>query len=57
MSDKGFCYDIEDEKILEYMKLSDEEKLDWLEEITEFTNSLLNDKEKEFQTALRENKI
>jgi hypothetical protein len=57
MSDTGFSYEIEDEKILDYMKLTDEEKLMWLEEITEFTNSVLTKKEKEFQTALRENRI
>ncbi|MGQ9706718.1 MAG: hypothetical protein ACUVWP_06940 [bacterium] len=34
---KGFLYKVGDEKILEYMKLSVEEKLIWLEDINEFT--------------------
>lgn len=29
---KGFSYTFEDEKIIEYMKLSTEDKLNWLEE-------------------------
>ena len=52
MAGKGFSYTLEDEKILEYMKLSTEEKLQWLEEIVEFTNSVLTEKEKEFREKL-----
>lgn len=55
--DKGFSYTIEDEKIVEYMKLSTENKLKWLEEINEFTNMVLNDKEKELRAKLRGCKI
>ncbi len=43
---------IEDEKIREYMKLTTEEKLLWLQEITEFTDMALSDKEKEFRHKL-----
>jgi hypothetical protein len=43
---KGFSYTVEDEKIIEYMKLSTEDKLRWLEDINEFTAMVLNDKEK-----------
>jgi hypothetical protein len=57
MNKKGFSYTIEDEKIIEYMKLTTEEKLTWLEEIVEFTNLVLTDKKKDFQTMLREGKI
>lgn len=53
MSDKGYSYTIEDEKIIEYMKLTTEEKLIWLEEIVKFTNLVLNDSEKEFRQKLR----
>ncbi|MBU1262904.1 hypothetical protein KKG61_02140 [bacterium] len=51
--DKGFSYTIEDEKIIEYMKLSIEDKLKWLEEIFIFSQTVLNDKEKEFREKLR----
>ena len=51
--DKGFFYALEDEKIIEYMKLSTEDKLNWLEEINEFTNMVLSDREKELREKLR----
>ncbi len=44
MEKKGFYYYLEDEKILEYMKLSTEEKLQWLEDIIEFTEAFLTEK-------------
>jgi gluconate kinase len=50
---KGFAYDLEDDKIREYMKLSDEDKLRWLEEINEFTQAVLGEKEKRFREILR----
>jgi len=50
---KGFSYSIEDEKIIEYIKLSTEDKLKWLEEISVFTQMVLNTKEKEFREKLR----
>jgi len=51
---KGFFYTLEEEKVIEYMKLSTEDKLKWLEEINNFTNMVLNDKEKELRAKLRE---
>ncbi|MFO0795008.1 MAG: hypothetical protein U0586_13235 [Candidatus Brocadiaceae bacterium] len=51
--DKGFNYTLEDEKIIEYMKLSTEDNLKWLEEIHEFANMVLSDREKEFRKKLR----
>ena len=51
--DKGFIYTLEDEKIIEYMKLSTEDKLQWLEEINEFNNMVFNDREKELREKLR----
>ncbi len=53
MNNYGFKYTIEDDKIKEYMKLTTEEKLLWLQEITEFTDMVLSDKEKEFREKLR----
>ncbi len=50
---KGFSYTLEAEKIVEYMKLSTEEKLQWLEEINEFTRIIFDDREKEIREKLR----
>jgi hypothetical protein len=57
MGNKGFFYTLEDEKILEYMKLTVEEKLQWLEEIAELTEATLTEKEKEFRRRLLEGTI
>jgi hypothetical protein len=54
---KGFSYTLEDEKLLEYMKLSTEDKLRWLEEINEFTQAALTEKEKRFRELLRAGEI
>ncbi|MHA1298487.1 MAG: hypothetical protein ACTSO9_03490 [Candidatus Helarchaeota archaeon] len=54
---KGFYYTFEDSKIKEYMKLSTEEKLKWLEEINKFTQMVLTEKEKEFRNKLRAGEI
>jgi hypothetical protein len=54
---KGFSYSLEDEKILSYMKLTTEEKLQWLEDINRFTFFVLNDRQKEFREQLRSGKI
>lgn len=54
---KGFIYTLEDEKILEYMALSIEERLTWLEEMNEFNRLFLTAREKEIMEALREGRI
>lgn len=54
---KGFSYTLEEEKIKEYLKLSTEDKLKWLEEVLVFTQLVLNAKEKEFREKLRAAKI
>ncbi len=54
---KGFAYDLDDEKILEYMKLSTEDKLRWLEEINELTQAALSDREKRFLELLRAGEV
>jgi hypothetical protein len=54
---KGVFYTVEDEKIIEYMKLSTEDKLRWLEDINEFTNMVLNDKEKVLRAKIRGGEI
>lgn len=53
MDNSGFRYTVEDEKIREYMKLTTEEKLVWLQEVIELTEMVLSDKEKEFRRRLR----
>ena len=50
---KEFVFEIEDEKIREYMKLSTEQKLQWLEEINAFTHAVLSDEEKLIRQKLR----
>ena len=57
MENKGFSYTLEDEKILEYMKLTTEEKLQWLEDILELTESTLTKKEKEFRKNMMDGTI
>lgn len=54
---KGFSYNLEDEKIIAYMKLTAEEKLQWLEEINRFTYHVLNDRQREFREKLRKGEI
>jgi hypothetical protein len=41
-----FSYTLEDEKILEYLRLSTEDKLNWLEEIVEFNALVSKDTQK-----------
>lgn len=53
---KGFYYTLEKEDILNYMKLSDEEKLNWLEEIVSFTEKALTAKEKKVREYFRNNR-
>jgi len=55
--DKGFEYTLEDEKIIEYMKLSTEDKLKWLDEINEFNRIVLSNHEKELRDKLRKCEI
>ena len=45
-----FSYTLEDEKILDYLKLSTEDKLNWLEEIVEF-NKLVSGEIREPRTG------
>lgn len=52
---KGFHYTLEKEDILNYMKLSTREKLNWLEEIVIFTEKALNPKEKKVREYFRNN--
>jgi len=47
-----FSYTLEDEKILEYLKLSTEDKLKWLEEIQEFNNLLLGETKEGYTVSL-----
>ena len=55
--DKGFSYVLEDDKILEYMRLSTEDKLNWLEDINQFNRLFLTNKEIEIREKLMQGKI
>ena len=48
---------MEDEKILEYMKLTVQDKLKWLEEINKFNELFLGKKEKKIREKLRQGEI
>ncbi|MEP9410578.1 MAG: hypothetical protein HRF42_04115 [Candidatus Brocadia sp.] len=52
----GFRYTLEKEDIVNYMQLSDEEKLNWLEEIVSFTEMVLTPKEKKVRDYFRDNR-
>ncbi len=54
---KGFSYTLEEEKILEYLKLSTEDKLKWLEEINAFNRMVMDDRDKEIRDKLRAGEI
>ncbi|MBI5001264.1 MAG: hypothetical protein HZB92_07060 [Euryarchaeota archaeon] len=57
MKRKGYSYTLEDEKIIEYMKLTTAQKLAWLDEINEFTEMALTPKEKELREKFRRGEI
>lgn len=44
-SKTGFSYTLETEKIREYMKLSTEEKLEWLEAINKLNQEVYSEKD------------
>jgi hypothetical protein len=54
---KGFSYTLEDDKILDYSKFSIEEKLEWLEEIKNFNELVLTEKDKQIRRKLLEAEI
>lgn len=54
---KGFSYTLEKKKLLEYLKLSTEDKLKWLEEINTFNRMVLNDRKKAIREKLRADEI
>lgn len=54
---KGLIYTLEDDKIFEYMALSVEDKLRWLEDMNGFNQLFLGRKEKEIMEGLREGRI
>jgi hypothetical protein len=49
----GFRYTLEEEKIREYMKLTPEEKLTWLDEIFRFSEEALSPNAKKIRARLR----
>ncbi len=57
VENKGFSYFVTDEQIREYMKLTTEEKLQWLEEANEFIEAASDEKTKEIREKFRRGKI
>lgn len=55
MINKGFNYTLEKEQIKEYLKLSPEEKLLWLEDIFLFSELALSQKAKKVRNYFRKN--
>ena len=53
----GYSYTLEDDKIREYMDLSTEDRLRWLQEINDFTDLVLTAKEREIREKLRKAEI
>jgi hypothetical protein len=51
-SQKNLLYYLEDEKILAYMKLTDEEKMKWLEEVRVFNREVFSEEELELRKKL-----
>lgn len=49
----GFSYTLEDEKLAEYSRMSIEERLQWLEDIMEFSEAALTPKEKAVRERFR----
>ena len=47
-----FSYTLEDDKILEYLKLPTEDKLKWLEEILEFNNLVVGETKEKYIVSL-----
>jgi len=54
---KGFSYTLEDEKIIEYLALPVEDKLQWLEDINAFNELFLSEREKMIMDDLREGRV
>lgn len=54
---KGFSYYLEDEKIIEYLKLSPRMRLEWLEEIDELNRKALTGKRREIWEKFRRGEI
>jgi hypothetical protein len=50
---QGFRYTLEREKIAEYRKLTAEQKLQWLEEIRQFTEAALTEKTRRIRDHFR----
>ncbi len=49
----GYAYYIEKEKLLEYMQLSIDEKLQWLEELFQFTHQVLTKEDLKIRDRFR----
>ena len=57
MEDKGYYTYVTDEQIREYMKLTTEEKLEWLEEANNFIQAASSEKDNEIRDKFRKGLI
>lgn len=54
---KGYSYYVTDEQIRKYRKLTPRQKLEWLEEVNEFTNKAAPDRVKRLHRMFRRGEI
>ncbi len=57
MEEKGYSYFVTDEQIREYMKLTSEEKLQWLEEANEFIQAASDERKIEVRNMFRKGEL
>ena len=57
MNNKGFSYYLEDDKIIDYLKLSPRMRLEWLEEIDDFNRKALKGKRRIIWEKFRKGEI
>ncbi|MBU4311890.1 MAG: hypothetical protein KJ706_04155 [Candidatus Omnitrophica bacterium] len=57
MNNKGFSYYLENDKIIDYLKLSPRMRLEWLEEIDDFNRKALKGKRRIIWEKFRKGEI
>ena len=57
MNNKGFSYYLENDKIIDYLKLSPRMRLEWLEEIDDFNRKALKGKRRIIWGKFRKGEI
>ena len=57
VSRKGYGYHVTREQIRKYRRLTPKQKLEWLEEVNEFTNKFASDRVKRLHRMFRHGEI